>query len=374
VHSFIGRSSWRQGGRYFPFCLLACLLALTGCPPKQEPGKAEGPPVKVEAIPVRVMPLEQTLTAVGSLSSPQDTPIAPQVSGKVVALKVEQGHVVEKGAVVARLDDGVQRAAVMSAEAAVANARQVYERDRTVVETGAVSEQQLLSDQAALREAEAQLEQARTNLAYTVIRAPFTGVLGIRQISLGSYLTAGSTIVNIHEFDPLHLDFDIPQQDVLHLRSGADVRFQVIGLEGEFKGVVTTVNQALAASSRTVQVQATVGNPDHRLKPGMFAFVTLIVGEMPEALFVPMQAIVGQAQMRHIWVVGPGDRAESRTVQVGVYRDNWVQVVSGLVAADRVVTAGVQKLRPGSKLVITPYQPIHNPRLDLSSPSRQGRP
>ena len=141
-----------------------------------------------------------------------------------------------------------------------------------------------------------------------------------------------------------------------------------------FEGKVTTLDPALSAASRTVRVQATVKNSQQLLKPGMFAMVDLIVGETPDVLFVPMQSIVVEGQIRHVWVVGPKDTAVLKKVEVGVYQDNWVQIVEGLTPADRVVTAGVQKLYPGAKLVVSPYQPIHNPRLDLAAPDSQGRP
>ena len=100
----------------------------------------------------------------------------------------------------------------------------------------------------------------------------------------------------------------------------------------------------------------------------MFVNVRLVVGTKPDTLFVPAQAIVPEGQVRHVWVVGPQDQAQERTVEVGVYQNNWVEIVSGLKPAERVVTAGVQKLYPGAKLVVSPYQPIHNQRLDLAGP------
>lgn len=353
--------------------LLAVPAALPGCGPGKQEAKAP-PPVAVEVAPVKVASLEKTLTAVGSLSSPQETVITSQVDGKVTTLNIRQGRLVRRGAVLATLDDSVQRAGVLTAEADLFNARQIYQRDQKVRNTGGLSEQQLQSDEAAVRRAEAQLDQARANLEYTRIRAPFTGALGLRQVSLGAFVKAGNAVVSLHQVDPLHLDFDLPQQEVSRLKVGQRVHFTVSGLDGDFKGRVTTVDPALAAGSRTVRLQATVPNPDRRLKPGMFVRVNLVVGIVPEALFIPMQALTAEGQVNRVWVVGKDEKAERRTVEVGQYQDNWVQVLSGLKPGDRVVTAGVQKLHPGASLKISPYQPIHNPRLDIAPPEARARP
>jgi membrane fusion protein (multidrug efflux system) len=360
-------------GKPGPFIriLLPCILMSTllwGCQPAEKSPVPSQMPVHVEVAQVKVAPLDQVLTAVGSLSSPQETVVAPQITGKIVELNIKQGEVVKRGTVLVRLDDAIQKATVLSAEAAVANARQIYARDQEVLGTGAVSEQKLQSDQASLQQAEAQLQQARANLEYTSIPAPFTGLLGFRKVSLGAYLKEGDAIVNIRQIDPLYLDFDLPQQAVRHLRVGQVATFTVPGLTGTFQGRVTTLDSALTAASRTVHVQSTVPNPTRRLKPGMFVLVRLVIGTIPKALFVPMQALVPQGQVRHVWVVGSENRAERKTVEVGLYQDNWAQILKGLAPSDRVVTAGVQKIYPNAKLITSPYQPIHNPRLDLTNP------
>jgi membrane fusion protein (multidrug efflux system) len=356
-------------------CLALCgILAVASCDPREEAEKTAGSPVRVEAARVKVAPLDDVVRAVGSLASPQETLVSPQIDGKVVALDIEQGKPVTKGTILVRLDDTKEKAAVMAAEAALANARQIYQRDREVAESGAISAQQLQSDEAAVRQARAQLDQVQADLEHTRVAAPFTGVLGLRQVSLGAYVSAGDNLVHIRQLDPLYLDFYVPQQHVSRLALGQEVRFAAAGLTDEFRGEVTTVDQALEAVSRTVHVQATVPNHAHLLKPGMFALVQLVVGKRSDVLFVPMQAIVPEGQVRHVWVVGPEDRAQQRTVEVGVYEDNWVQITSGLKPDDRVVTAGVQKLYPNAKLIVTSYQSIHNPRLDLTNPGEKVRP
>jgi membrane fusion protein (multidrug efflux system) len=325
-------------------------------------------PVHVEAAPVKVAELQQELPAVGSLSSSQETVVAPQIAGRVVSLDIAQGQVLERGTILARLDDSIQKAALAAAQATLNNARDIYERDRQVVKTGGVSEQQLQSDETAVQQAEAQLAQAQVNLQYTTIRAPFTGALGMRQVSLGAYLKDGDAIVRIRQMDPLYLDFELPQQTIGRIMPGQTANFAVPGLTGEFEGTVTTIDPALDTDSRSVHVQATIPNPKLLLKPGMFAHVRLIVGTKPETLFVPAQAIVPEGDVRYVWVVAAEDKAEQRSVEVGVYQNNWVEIISGLKPADRVVTAGVQKLYPGAKLIVSSYQPIRNQRLDLTNP------
>jgi membrane fusion protein (multidrug efflux system) len=359
---------------------VACILwmvnaiLLNGCKAEEKAERSAPPPVKVEVTPVKEETLERVLQAVGTLSSPQDTVIAPQIAGKIVFLNIEQGKVAKEGEVLARLDDSLQKAAVAAARADLENARQIYEKDKKVAGTGAVSEKQIQTDESAVKQAEAQLEQAEANLRYTVIHAPFTGLLGMRQVSLGAYLKEGDAVVSLRQIDPLHMDFEIPQQDVAAIKVGQEVHFTLSGLNSTFRGKVTAVDPALASASRSVHVQATVPNPRRLLKPGMFALVELVVGSTPGALFIPMQSVVSEGMITHAWIVGPDETAELKKVELGVYQDNWVQVLSGLTKSDRVVTAGVQKLYPGAKLVVSPYQAIHNPRLDLSNPDSRSRP
>jgi membrane fusion protein (multidrug efflux system) len=367
-----GTRAWAQ--RVACVLWMVNALLLNGCKADEKAEKPAPTPVKVEVTSVKEETLERTVESVGSLSSPQDTVIAPQIAGKIVFLNIEQGKVAKEGEVLARLDDSVQKAAVAAARADLENARQIYEKDKKVAGTGAVSEKQIQTDESAVKQAEAQLEQAEANLRYTVIHAPFTGLLGMRQVSLGAYLGEGDAIVSLRQIDPLHLDFDIPQQYIAELKVGQEVHFTLSGLNSTFRGRVTAVDPALASGSRSTHVQATVPNPRRIFKPGMFALVELVVGSTPGALFIPMQSVVSEGMITHAWIVGPDETAELKKVDLGVYQDNWVQVLSGLTKSDRVVTAGVQKLYPGAKLVITPYQPIHNPRLDLSNPDSRSRP
>jgi len=355
-----------RGAVLYVGLILTGLLVLS-CRSREESTGAVAMPVHVEAVAVKVAELQQAIPAVGSLSSPQETVVAPQIAGRVVSLDIAQGKVMQRGTILVRLDDSIQKAALAAAEAALTNARDIYQRDRQVIKTGGVSEQQLQSDKTAVQQAQAQVRQAQVNLQYTTIRAPFTGVIGLRQVSLGAYLKAGDAIVGISQLDPLFMDFELPQQTIGRIMLGQKASFAVPGLNGEFEGSVTTIDPTLDIASRNVHVQATVPNPKLLLKPGMFTRVRLIVGTKPETLFVPAQTLVAEGDARYVWVVTPDDRAQRRSVKVGVYRNNWVEIISGLKPADRVITAGVQKLYPAAKLIVSPYQPIHNQRLDLTN-------
>ena len=356
--------------------LIASLLpviALTGCKSEQKPaGNPMDMPVPVEVTQVRVGPLSQGINAVGSLSSPQQTAIAPQIGGKIVALNIEQGQPVHAGTVLAQLDDATLRAQLLSAEASLSNAQQVYARDQQIAGSGALSAQQITSDATAVKVAEASLAQIRANLDYTKIRAPFAGTLGIRQVSLGSYVAPGTTLVTLQSLNPLYLDFSLPQNQYSQVKNGQAVHFKVDGLQGDFTGKVTATNPALSGDSRSIAIRATVANNDERLKPGMFANIQLQTGTVANVVFIPQQAIVAEGNARKVWVVDNQKNATLRDIKLGQFETNWVQVTSGLVAGDSIIATGLQKMHPKAKLVIKPYQPIHNPRLDLANPADNG--
>ncbi len=363
-----------EAARLCTVAALTATVALSACHKEKSAANVPPPPVRVEAAQVSVGPVDHVLSTVGSLASPQDTIIAPQIAGKVIALNIRQGQFVKQGTVLVQLDDALERAALQSAEAAFVNAQQIYRRDRQVEQSGVVSTQTVESDLATMHQAAAAVDQAEVNLDYTRIRAPFSGALGLRQISLGAYLTPGQAIVDIQQMNPLYLNFTLPQGDVTKARDGQTVRLAVAGYDKTFDGMVTTVTQGLAVGSRSLTLQATVPNPKFELKPGMFATVDLVTGVEPKAILIPAQAVVPEGQINTVWTIGPNQNVQNRKVILGAYQGTMVQVLKGLKPGDIVVTAGVQKLHPGAKVVASHYEPITNPMLNLSSATSSAMP
>jgi membrane fusion protein (multidrug efflux system) len=319
----------------------------------------------VQVVTIEAGLLKRTLPAVGSLRSAEMTTIASEVSGTVEDFDIPDGQLVESRQLLARVDDAEATAAVAVARARHTNAQQHLLRFKTL-RTKSVSSEQAYEDALALFEAaQGLLIQAETRLAKTVIRAPFSGVLGLRQINLGQYLEPGDPIVEITRIDPLELDFHLPQRHAGELAVG-QVVLGMVGLCGaRFEARVEAIDPRVDPNTRTVLLRARVPNPQRTLRPGMSARVRILVGEVSDALLVPQEAIVRQGTKHIVFSLDAVGVVQQHEVSLGQFFVDGVHVVSGLAPGQTVVVAGQQRLRPGSPAEPEPYTPISNRNLDL---------
>lgn len=328
------------------------------------PGAGGRPPISVQTVTVTATQIPRSLPAIGSLKSPKTTELAAERAGKVVFLDIPEGQEVKVGHVLARVDYEQAQAAVDIAQARYKNARETLARLKTLP-AKATSQQALDDAQASLEAAEGQLADAKVALQKTTIAAPFSGVLSLRQISLGAYLDAGDPIVRLTQIRPLHLIFSLPQRFVAQVKVGQTVRGAASNCEEKFTAQVTAIDPFLDPATRSVQIQATVPNESGRLLPGMATTVRLEVDNIPDALLIPQESIIRQGTKRLVYTVEPDGYVQSKEVILGLSFVSQVQIEDGLHAGDVVVTAGHQKLRPGAKVDPKPYEPILNPNLDL---------
>lgn len=352
-----------------PVCFLLLLLVFTwgvvGCKSGASgPGGGGRPPISVRTVTVTPTQIPRTLSAIGSLKSPKSTELAAERPGKVVFLDIPEGQEVKVGHVLARIDYEQAQAAVDIAQARFKNARETLARLKTLP-AKATSQQALDDAQASLEAAEGQLADAQVALQKTTIAAPFSGVLSLRQISLGAYLDAGDPIVRLTQIRPLHLIFSLPQRFVAQVKLGQTVRGAASNCEEKFTAQVTAIDPFLDPATRSVQIQATVPNESGRLLPGMATTLRLEVDNIPDALLIPQEAVIRQGTKRIIYTVEPDGYVQSKDVILGLFFVSQVQVEAGLQAGEVVVTTGHQKLRPGAKVDPKPYEPITNPNLDL---------
>jgi membrane fusion protein (multidrug efflux system) len=347
--------------------LIFCLVP--GCRNGAADGaaKREMPPVVVQTTVVEAKEIPRTIAAVGGLESPQSTQLAAEVSGRIVYLDISEGQEVEAGHELARLDEQQARASVSVAEARFRNAQATVRRLKTLGGAKLIAQQELDDAQAELDAAQGELEQARVALDKTTIRAPFSGVLGLRQVSLGAFVDAGDPIVRVTQIDPLHLRFSLPQQAFGELHLGQKVRGVVGHCGTRFGGQVSAVDPYVDPATRTLQVQAQVPNGGRKLLPGMATTLKVELESVPNALTVPESAIVRQGTARFVYTVDEDRTVARHDVTLGEYLLGEVQVTSGLPQGATVVAAGHQKLRPGAKVETSPFTPTENPNLQLGS-------
>ena len=308
--------------------------------------------VAVEAVKVTVMAMPQAITAVGSLRSDESITVRPEVAGRISAILFQEGQRVPKGATLIRLDPAINQAEVEQGRANLKLAQSKYDRAVDLAKSNFISGQAKDEAENNLRVAQAGVQLAEARLAKTEIKAPFSGIIGLRVVSLGDYVKEGADVVNLESIDPLKVDFRVPENYLKHIQVGQALQVQLDALPGKtFEGKVFAVNPLVDAGGRAIVIRAVVRNPDTSLRPGMFTRVRLITRDEKEALVIPEQAIVPQGDEQFVFKVADG-RANRIKIDVGQRRDGKVEVLKGLAANDLVVTAGHLKIRDGTPVTI----------------------
>lgn len=302
------------------------------------------------------------LAAVGTLRAIQGVEVSPEVAGTVAALNFEQGQEVKKGAVIVELVAADDVAKLHALEAAAALAKTTYERDKQQFEFKAVSQQALDADSANLMQADALVQQQRALVNKKYIHALFSGRAGIRMVSIGQYVNAGTPMVSLQALDPIYLDFSIPQQHISQIKVGKKVTATTDAFPDQvFTGKIAVINPEVDTSTLNVKVRVELKNPQHRLLPGMYATVDLSTGEPQRYITLPQTAITYNPYGNIAYLVekqgmdGNGKPklvAKQAFVKTGDTRGDQVAVLSGVKEGDVVVSAGQIKLHNGSLVAV----------------------
>ena len=295
----------------------------------------------------------------------------PLVRGRIIERCRCEGRTVKKGDLLLELESADDVAHLAALKATAALAQITYDRDRNLVKTNAVSQQTVDTDEGNLKNAQALVAQQQALVNYKFIRAPFAGRLGIRQVDLGQYLAAGTTIVTLQQLDPIYVDFFLPQQSLAQIKIGQAATAKVDTFPNRsFDGKILAINSLVDATTRNVQVRAEFANKDKLLTPGMFATVDIDTGAPQKFVTLPQTAIAYNSYGDIVYLVDKGKDASGKEqlvarqtfVTTGATRGDQVAIVSGVKDGDTVVSAGQVKLRNGTPLLINnAVQPANNP-------------
>ena len=326
-----------------------------------------------EAVTTTVSRREQwpsTLEAIGTAVAVHGVTVSADLPGIVDRIAFDSGHPVPAGEVLVQLDTKQEEAQLVAAEAQRDLTRLKLERARGLAEQGIVAKADFDQAEAENKQAEARVGEIRATIQRKRIRAPFAGVLGIRQVNLGQYLSAGDPVVSLQSLRPIYVNFAVPQQEVSRLRVGGEVSVSAEGVPGAVTGRITAIDSIVNEGTRNVGVQATFANEDGRLHPGMFVQTRIDLGAGTSVIALPAAAINYASYGDSVFVVadveGPKGQkykgVRQQFVKLGGGRGDQVAVLSGLEAGAEVVTSGVFKLRPGAAVhVNNDVQPGNNP-------------
>jgi len=329
------------------------------------------PPEAVTTIVAEETRWDAELRAIGSVAAVQGVTVSADLPGIVEAISFDSGAAVDAGDELVRLDTRQERAQLAAAEAERDLAGLNLERMRGLRGKGVVSQAELDAAEAALKTTEAKVGEIRATIERKTIRAPFSGILGIRQVNLGQYLNGGDPVVPLQSLDPIYVDLSVPQQYIAQVRAGTGVRVATEGDSGvEAAGRVTAVDSVVDQATRNVRVQVTLPNPHGTLRPGMFVETRILDGAGTAVIALPASAISYAPYGDSLFVVEDMEGPDGGTyrgvrqqfVKLGGARGDQVAIVSGVRPGEEVVTSGVFKLRNGAAVQVDNHvQPANDP-------------
>lgn len=320
--------------------------------PAQLAGPTQGAGVPVEVGTIELASVNEEVEALGTLAADESVVIAPEIAGRVVALGFKEGERVEKDQPLVMLDTAILDAELKQSQADLSLARDTYDRNRSLVQRGAGTQVALEQATAQLASQEARLQLVQAKLALATIKAPFTGVVGLRSVGVGDYVSIGKQLITLTNIDPIKVDFRVPEVFLTQLKVGQPIQLRVDAVpERPFIGQIFAIDPVVDINGRAVRLRASVPNADLVLRPGLFARVTVVVDRRDNALIVPETAVVPDGVGKTVFIVENG-KARRMPVELGKRLRGKVEVVKGLKAGMQIVTAGQMRLRDGSAVAI----------------------
>jgi membrane fusion protein (multidrug efflux system) len=332
------------------------------------------PPEAVTTVVTKEEQWPADLSAIGTAAAVHGVVVSADLPGIVAQIHFDSGKAVRQGVVLVVLDTREERAQLAAAEAQEKLSRLNFDRAKDLLEKGVLSQADYDKASAEATQGNANVGQIRATIERKTIRAPFSGILGIRQVNLGQYLAGGAPIVPLQSLDPIYVNFSVPQQEVTRAAVGGRVHVTAESAPGkapsEFSGTITAVDSVVNEATRNVELQATLANPDGKLKPGMFVETRVVLPVTRAVIALPASAINYAPYGDSVFVVGsmkaPNGTVyrgvRQQIVKLGPARGDQIAILSGLERGEEVVTSGVFKLRNGAAVQVNnKTQPGNNP-------------
>lgn len=318
---------------------------------------APRPPATIASVEAKRESWQPALHSVGSLVAANGIAVTNEVAGIVQEITFESGQRVEEGAVLLRFEDSVERATLESLRAERELAQAQYKRAAELIPKQAVSKSEFDIAKATFDAAQARVAEQEAIIRKKTVRAPFSGLLGIRQVDTGEFLQVGTPIVELQALTPLYVDYALPERNFRELTVGQEIRLGLDAYPDEtFSGRVSAIDARVDEGTRSISIRGTVPNPDGRLRPGMFAEVQTLLPSQNDVITVPRTAISYNTYGDFVYVIVKGDddtlKVKRRQVVTGAVQQGWVEIVKGLEAGETVVRAGLVKLRDGQPVTI----------------------
>lgn len=306
----------------------------------------------VEAFVIKPGTISDDIEVPGSLRPFEETDIRPEVGGRIVEMNIREGGLVSKGTVLVKLFDEDLKAQLRKLRVQLEIKKKTEERNRELLKINGISQQEYDLSTLEVENLRADIESTEIAISKTEIRAPYTGVVGLRNISLGSYISPSDIVTTIRQVDQLKLEFAVPEKYAKEIGKGYLVKFRVDGGEKDHVASVIATENNVDQNTRTLQVRAVVREKNPELVPGVFAKVNLQLGKNSEALLVPTEAVLPNIRNKQV-VLLRGDSVHFAVVETGLRDSAYVEIIHGVAAGDTVITTGLMAIRPTSKVKIS---------------------
>ena len=310
------------------------------------------PSLSVEGYVVSPTVLNASIDLTGTLQPFEETEIHPEVPGKITYLSINEGAVVSKGKLLARLFDGDLQAQLRKLKVQLEIANKTMERQDELLKIGGISQQDYDLTVLNVSTINADIQILQAAIAKTIIRAPFTGKIGFKDVSIGAYVTPASVITTIRQTSRLKLEFSIPERYTSTIKLGNDVSFSTESSPRKYNARIIATESGISEENRSLKVLAVVDNPDRFITSGSFAKVNFGMGENNQAIMVPTQAIIPEARDKKV-IVFRGGKADFNSVVTGERDSARVEITRGLAVGDTIVTTGLLSIKPGMNLSLS---------------------
>lgn len=331
------------------------LSTLPACQKKKaavpQGGNRQQGPLTVEGFIVEERSISDHVEVPGTLMPAEETQLRTEVSGRVVQLNINEGSNVSKGTLLLKLFDQDLQAQLKKLQVQLQIAVKTEERQRELLEINGISQQDYDLSTLSVENLKADIQAVQISISKTEIRAPYAGKLGLRNVSLGAYLSPNEVVTTLRQVETLKLEFSVPEKYAREIREGAQINFRVDGGTDTHRARVIATESGVDQATRTLRVRAVVDKKDPELVPGIFAKVRLELGKSDNALMIPTHAVVPQARTKEV-IVFRKDSAQFIPVETGIRDSVFVQITNGLKAGDTVVTTGLMAIRPKAKIRI----------------------
>ena len=340
--------------RIIVFILFGFIL-ITSCKEKKEQAitssRPAGPPPVFDAVVAQTFQSNRDIQTPGTILPFESTDIHPEISGRIVSINFKEGSPVQKGALLVKLFDGDLQAQLQKLNVQLQIAQSTAKRQQELLQINGTSQQDVDNSVLLVSNTKADIDLMRVNISKTEVRAPFTGRIGLRNVSLGAFVTPATTITNVSQVNMMKVEFSVPEKYARQMTAGNVVQLKTDANNKSYSATITASQNTIAEETRNLTVRAVVGNADGLLKPGSFVEVNIALGDNAPAIMIPTQAVIPSTRYKKVIVSREG-KAVFQNITTGFRDSSRVEIIEGLNVGDTVITNGLLTIKEGMPLKV----------------------